>query len=156
MSRVTDPSLEHDDLRRATHEAGHIVVAFTLGWPVASATIDRDPAYPTLLGHVRYAQQLTRYSELRAWGATFLGGREAERQLLGSYGIGSLEDERVVAQQIEAAYQDERTRRSIAQQILRLATATIAKRHSQVIAVRDALIRSRTLNAEELAALLRH
>lgn len=155
MSRVTDESLEHDDQRRATHEAGHVVVAFAVGWPVASATIDRDPSYPTLFGHVRYAQQLTRYSELRTWGATFLGGREAERQLLGSYGIGSLEDERIVAEQIEAAYQDERTRRSVAQQILSLATTTISERRSQVIAVRDALIGARTLPAVELAALLR-
>lgn len=147
-------TVEHDDARRATHEAGHVVVALAVGWPFEYVTIDPDARFPNLLGHVQYARPVRRYAEVRPWGATFLGGREAERQLLGSYGIGSLEDERLVAEVISRNFSTEAARATERAAVLSLATSTVAARHNLVSTVRDALLKHRRLGADELRDLI--
>jgi len=148
-----DRTLDDDDLRRATHEAGHVVVALALGWPVEYVTIDPTDEYPTFRGHVRYGRQLTRYSELQVWGATLLGGREAERQLLGGFGIGSLDDERLVMERIVAGYADDVSRNAVGRAVLELARTTIAARHALVAEVRDALLEHRSMSGVAVQAL---
>lgn len=146
--------VEHDDERRATHEAGHVAVALAVGWPFMYVTIDPDPRFPGLLGHVQYIHPVRRYAELRAWGATFLGGREAERQLLGGYGIGSLEDERLVAEVIAGSFSSDAARAAAERDaILALATRIVASRTRDIEAIRDALLEHRRLTAADIRAM---
>jgi len=146
------PSPPDDELRRATHEAGHVVVALDVGWPFLYVTLEADARFPAMLGHVQYAQRVRRYDEVERWAATFLGGREAERLLLGSFGVGSREDERLVAQVIRESYCVE-GRFEVASRALARAGAVIAARRADVVAVRERLIACRRLSADEVRAL---
>jgi ATP-dependent Zn protease len=154
-SRAPEEHPPHDDARRAAHEAGHVLVALTVGWDFEYVTIDADPRFPDFIGHVQYARPVRTYTDLPAWAATFLGGRVAELTLTGSRGIGSQADERLVADILAGSYANEAQRRAAGRAALERAQQIVETNLPALRAVRDALLDRRRLEADEVAALVR-
>ncbi len=145
------------DERRAAHEAGHVLTAVAVGWPFDYVTIDRDPRYPDLHGHVKYSRRIDEtasFGDLRACIAAFLGGKYGELALIGNVGPGPAQDEKTVIQLINDYYAPD-DRSSVYREAAMFADAVLRDSVQAARVIRDALVSQRRITGSSAEQLVR-
>jgi hypothetical protein len=144
----------HTPERRAVHEAGHVIVAYTIGWAFEFVTLQQHPRYLNLWGYVQYSRPLETRADLDLWAPTFLAGQFSEALLLGFAGPGASHDTTMVMEQIGlhlgrgsegAAFFHEASHR---------AREIVALHQEATRAIAEALVKSETLHRDEVEAVV--
>jgi ATP-dependent Zn protease len=140
------------------HEAGHALLAYLVGWRFEYVTIERDPRYPDLHGHVRYRERLEERlrgrDEVIAWAVAFSGGRFGELALLGDTGPGPANDDRLIIQVMTSTWPDLAERAAAAREVAGQAQLLVVNHRSALAAVTDALLRERRLTEDQVGQLI--
>lgn len=149
--------------RRATHEAGHALVAYVAEWEIEYVTIDYDPQYPQFWGHTSYRRKLRDHisgtdkwtgGDVRSWAAAFCGGKFGEVALLGDYGPGSEVDDATVVEILRATYPDPGEMQLVYRDVVSFSLHSTAGCRTALAGIRDALIEKRKLTASQIETII--